>query len=337
MTLLTITTASGMLGVQDMGRPGHLAQGLSRGGAMDRQALIEAAALLDAAAPLAAIEMAGAGGVFGVSAPTRIALTGAAMEASLDSAPLQWHAAHLVLPGQSLKIGAVRQGVFGYLTPAGGLKTPEWLGSRAAHLSVGIGAALGAGASLPCGDDPDPQRPARVILPLPRFGGGELRVMDGPQTGLFDTDVLAAFFATEFTRSARGNRQGVALEALSRFSTAHAAGLASDVIGPGDLQMTGDGLPYVLMAECQTIGGYPRIGTVIPADLPRVAQTAAGMRLRFRRIDADDPDAGLPDEDAALRLAAGRCRDLIRDPRLIADLLSYQLIGGVVSGHEDGG
>lgn len=334
MTRLTIRRADGLLSVQDMGRPGHLAQGLSRGGAMDRLALIEAAALLGQSAPLAGIEMAGAGGLFTVSAPTRIALTGAPMMAALNDTPLRWNATHLILPGQNLRIGGAGSGSYGYLTPAGGLATPEWLGSRAAHLNIGIGALLQTGAALPCGDDPAPDAPARALDPAPRFNGGTVRVMDGPQTALFSDAVLAAFFATEFTRAPRGNRQGVQLDAEARFTSDHAAGLASDVIGPGDLQMTGDGVPFVLLAECQTIGGYPRIGQVIPADLPIIAQAAPGARLRFQRLTLEQVEALYRSDAALLREVAARCRNLIRDPHDIADLLAYQLVGGVTAGRE---
>lgn len=334
MTRLTILRADGILTVQDMGRPGHLGQGLSRGGAMDRQAVIEAAALLEADAPLAGIEMAAAGGTFQVDQPTRIALTGAPMNATLDGAPLRWHACHPIRPGQTLRIGAAQGGVYGYLTPAGGLATPEWLGSRAAHLSIGIGGQLRAGSVLDCTGDPDPERPARVIGAASRFGGGVVRVMDGPQTGLFDQDVLDAFYATEFLRGGRGNRQGVQLQAERRFTSGHAADLASDMIAPGDLQMTGDGVPYVLMAECQTIGGYPRIGQVIEADLPLVAQAAPGARLRFRRLTLDEADALYRDQNAMLREAAARCCNLVRDPSTMRDLLAYQLVGGVTAGDE---
>lgn len=332
MTALTIARADGMMTVQDMGRPGHLAQGLSCGGAMDRLALIEAAALLGAQAPLPSIEMAAAGGIFTFSTPTRIALTGAPMMAALDDAPLRWQATHLIPPGQSLRIGGAEAGVYGYLTPAGGVTTPEWLGSRAAHLAIGIGALLKAGETLPCGDDPAPERPARAIDAAPRFNGGDVRVMDGPQTALFEDEVLEAFFATTFTRSQRGNRQGVQMDSEARFTSAHAAGLASDTIGPGDLQMTGDGLPFVLMAECQTIGGYPRIGRVVPADLPLIAQAAPGAQLRFRRLPTDQADALYRNDHALLRDAASRRRNLIRDPATIRDLLSYQLISGVTAG-----
>ncbi|MCF3973368.1 biotin-dependent carboxyltransferase family protein [Paracoccus salsus] len=334
MTCLRIIRADGILTVQDMGRPGHLAQGLSRGGAMDRQALIEAAALLGSVRPLAAIEMAGAGGAFGVSEPTRVALTGAPMVATLDDAPLRWHASHRLQPGQTLRIGGAQAGVHGYLTPAGGIATPEWLGSRAAHLTIGIGEALEGGSALPCHPDPDPDRPDRVIDAAARFNGGTVRVMDGPQTGLFDEAMLDAFFGTDFTRGPRGNRQGVQLQADARFTSDQAAGLASDVIGPGDVQMTGDGVPYVLMAECQTIGGYPRIGQVIPADLPVIAQAVPGAVLRFQRLTAVQADALYRSDAVALREAAGRCRNLVRDPATIPDLLSYQLVGGVTAGRE---
>lgn len=334
MTTLRLDRADGILTVQDMGRNGFLGQGLSRGGAMDRLAVIEAAALLDQPTPVAGIEMAGAGGLFSVTQPMRVALTGAPMLATLDDAPLRWQACHLIQPGQKLRIGAVQSGVYGYLTPAGGIDTPPVLGSRAAHLAIGLGAPLTSGDALPCVPDPAPDAPPRVIEVAGRFNGGTLRVADGPQTGLFGDDVLRAFFKTGFTRAARGNRQGIQLDAGGRFTSDHAAGLASDMIGPGDLQMTGDGLPFVLMAECQTMGGYPRIGQIIPADLPRMAQAAPGVALRFQRLTQDQAEAQWRSDSDLLHEAAGRCRNLIRDPSTIADLLSYQLIGGVTAGRE---
>ncbi|MBP0481696.1 biotin-dependent carboxyltransferase family protein [Sagittula salina] len=334
MTALQITRADGILTVQDMGRPGHLAQGLSRGGAMDRRALLEGAALLNTKSPLAAIEMAGAGGEFSVTAPTRIALTGAPMAATLDDAPLRWNASHLVTPGQRLRIGGAQSGTYSYLTPAGGIATEPWLGSRAAHLSIGIGGALRAGDTLPVGDDPEPDRPSHGLPPEPRFDGGTIRVIDGPHTVLFSDAVLDAFYATAFRRGPRGNRQGLQLVAEARFGTEHAKGLASDMIGPGDVQMTGDGVPYVLMAECQTVGGYPRIGTVIPADLPRVAQAAPGAVLRPRRVTLDEALATARSEADELRDLSGRCTPLVRDPAAIRDLLSYQLVSGMVRGDE---
>lgn len=331
---LKIIRADGIVTVQDMGRPGHLAQGLSRGGAMDRRALLEAAALLGHRAPLAGLEMAGTGGMFAVTQPLRIALTGAPMRAALDDAPLRWNTSHLIAPGQHLRVGSAQSGTYGYLVPAGGIATPEWTGSRSAHLSIGVGALCAQGTELTLGEDPDPDRPARTLPPDARFEGGTIRVMDGPQTALFDDAVIAEFYATPFARGARGNRQGVQLEADAQFTSSHAAGLASDLIGPGDVQMTGDGVPYVLMAECQTVGGYPRIGRVLPTDLPRIAQAAPGVALRFERASVETARALHRSEARQLQDIAVHCKLLIRDPAAIPDLLSYQLIGGVTRGDE---
>ena len=143
MGSLTILRAGPALSVQDLGRPGHLSEGLSPGGAMDRLALLEAAALLDLPDVVPAIEMASTGGRFSVDAPMRIALTGAPMKAAVDGAPAPWAATVLLLPGQVLEIGGATAGTYGYLTPAGGIRSPDWLGSRSAHLVIGVG-GLGA-------------------------------------------------------------------------------------------------------------------------------------------------------------------------------------------------
>ena len=119
----------------------------------------------------------------------------------------------------------------------------------------------------------------------------------------------------------------------------HAPGglnVLSEVIVPGDIQITGDGAPFVLIAECQTTGGYPRIATVIPADLPRLAQAAAGAELRFRFMSVDDA-LTLHRQEHARRTALGRhVQPLVRDPTKISNLADFQLISGVTSGKMEG-
>ena len=321
--------------VQDMGRPGQLSVGLSRGGAADTMALIEAAALLDLKAPVAGIEMAGMGLDLSVTAPMRVALTGAVMQASLNGSPVGWNRSLSLAPGDQLRIGAVRSGLYGYVVPAGGVATPPVIGARATHLAAGLGQALAAGDHLPVGEDAAPGLPPMALRPEERFAGGEIRVMPGPQTGLFDAETQARFHATAFTRSQVGNRQGVRLDHEGAAFASDTKGIASDLIRPGDIQMTGDGTPYILLAECQTMGGYPRIGTVIPADLPRVAQAAPGQVLRPRGISVEEADVLWRSDVDLLRAARARVAPLRRDPHDIPDLLSYQLIGGVIRGDED--
>lgn len=91
--------------------------------------------------------------------------------------------------------------------------------------------------------------------------------------------------------------------------------------------MTGDGTPYVLLADCQTMGGYPRIGTVLPTDLPRVAQVRAGEELRFRFVAVDVAEADWKSDDELLASLKRARIPQSRNPRDVADLLTYDLIG----------
>lgn len=335
MPMLTIKTAGPGLTVQDLGRPGWTAQGLSTGGAADRLALVEAAALLGAPADQAVIEMMGMGASFTVDEGTRFALTGAVMDAKIDGAPVAHNRSGFLPAGATLTIGAAKQGVFGYLAFAGGVTTPPVMGSRATHLTAGIGARLQAGDQLPLGPDNDRPRPPQKLSASGRFGGGTIRIMAGPQTDLFDQSTRDTFVATAFRRSARGNRQGVRLEnAGDGFACKGGLNLVSDIIVPGDIQIAGEGVPYILLAECQTIGGYPRIGTVLPADLPKIAQAAAGSPLRFVFVTMEDADSTARPIAKQLRDLSRQCQPVVRDPHDIADLLGYQLISGATRGDD---
>ena len=333
---LKIRNAGPALTVQDMGRSGYLAYGLTRGGAADTLALFEGAALLGQDPGLAAIEMVGAGGVFEPTADTVIALTGATMTADIDGSSLTWNASHSLPAGSTLKIGGAAQGTYGYLSVAGGFEVPRIMGARSAHLKSGVGHLLKAGVELPLGTAPGSVQPGNFLTPEPRFSGGEIRLVASMQTEHFSDETLKRFTETAFSRDARGNRQGVRL--ASEGDGFHAEGglsIVSEVITEGDIQITGDGAPYVLLCECQTTGGYPRIGTVIPSDLPRVAQAPPGASLRFRFVALEEARAIELKARAAIKVLPQRVAPLVRDPKDIADLLSYQLVSGVVSARCD--
>lgn len=321
--------------VQDMGRPGYLAQGLSRGGALDTLAMAEGAALLGAVG--AALEMPGSGGVFEVTQDTRIALTGAPMAAHIDGARIAWNASHLLPAGARLRIGGARQGSYGYLHLGGGLDLPEQMGGRGTHLAAGLGQICVPGMYLPLGQDWD-ERVGLTLPEDPRFEGGSIRAVPSLQTPLFDPAQLARFQDTDFQRDPRGNRMGVRLRAGGAGFAARAGlSVLSEVIVPGDIQITGDGTPFVLLAECQTTGGYPRIGTVLPADLPRVVQARPGATLRIRMIALEEA-VEIERNEAARRAALpARLRPLLRDPREMGDLLSYNLVSGATVGTDPEG
>ncbi len=333
--LLKILRTGPGLTLQDRGRSGYLDVGLSRGGAVDRLALDEGAALLGQSPDCAVIEMAGMGGDFEASADMRIALTGAPMRATRDGAKLAWHASHLLQAGERLSIGPVQAGCYGYLHVGGGIDAPVCLGARAAHLSAGIGAALSAGDVLAIGKDKGTET-GLLLEPDNRFDGGVVRVVASFQTHLFAQAERDRFQSAPMRRDARANRMGVGLDPEGGgFHVEGGRNVVSEIIVPGDIQITGDGTPFVLMADCQTTGGYPRIATVLPCDLPKVAQAPVGAALRFQFVDLEKAVA-LERADAQRRAVLSRSRrPLIRDPHRMTDLLSYQLISGVVAGDED--
>ncbi|KUJ78432.1 biotin-dependent carboxyltransferase family protein [Ruegeria profundi] len=318
---------------QDQGRTGYLDRGLSRSGAADQLALHEGAALLGQSPDCAALEMAGMGGTFEATQPVCIALTGAPMQASIDGAAIAWNASHAMERGQKLKIGAAKQGTYGYLHVGGGIDAPLFLGSRSAHLTAKVGRALQAGDILPNG--PYSGGAGMKLKTEDRFAGGTLRVVASFQTALFDQETLDRFTQTLFHRGTRANRMGMQLESDGEgFAAKGQLNILSEVITPGDIQMTGTGNPFILLPECQTTGGYPRIASVLPCDLPRAAQTPAGGHIRFKFVTMDEAVALHQTYMTGLSRLRARVEPLVRDPHDIPDLLSYQLISGMISATE---
>ena len=332
---LIVHSAGPSVTVQDLGRPGLMASGVARGGAADWIGFVEGAALLGQGLECAALELAGMGGTFEPTEDIRIALTGAPMRADCDGEALAWNASHKIPEGAKLRIAQATRGIYGYLSVGGGVDTPVMLGSRATHLLSRLGAPIKAGDRLALGPDAHPDRFGEGIIPEDRLSGGLVRVLPSVQTDRFGPDTMARFQSTDFTRTPRGNRQAAELGfAGDPFGSADSLSILSEPILAGNIQMTGPGYPYVLLPECQTTGGYPRIGTVIPDDLPRVAQAGPGIKLQFAFVAHDQAVAA--HKPAAQRLAAlsAARQPLVRDPHRIRDLLSYQLISGVTAGED---
>ncbi len=321
--------------IQDLGRRGVTGMGLSQGGAADKVALYEAAALLGVSAVLPAFELMGSHVTLRFEADVVIALTGASMSVAVGDRRLAMHASHSILAGEVVTIRVVDQGRYGYVTPSCPIQSDALFSSQSAHMSAGIGQWVQAGDQIGLRDAMCPQDHQRTLDPIDRFNGGVVRYIAGPQTSLFDPVTIERFHQTEFSVTRTANRQGVKLDFLGDpFECSAAKGIASNFIVTGDIQMTGEGQPYVLLSECQTIGGYPRIGTVISQDIAICAQAPVGSKLRFVPIPVEEADSLPPLGVEFLNSLRSRVRALIRDPHQIPDLLSYQLISGVTSGND---
>ena len=323
--------------VQDLGRPGLLRAGITAGGALDPRALHVGAALLGQEPGLAALEMTLGGGRFrAVGRPVRVALTGARCPATVDGRPVDWLCAFSLRAGEELAVGRPADGVYAYLHLGGGIAVPKVLHARATHLRAGFGGlegrAVRAGDRLPAGaaargDAEDTCLEGEAEPPL-----ATVRVLWGVHAEEFDAADRARFVETTFRVSSKRDRMGVRLDGADPFRPSRGLTLISDAVVLGDVQVPGDGAPVVLLADRQPTGGYPRLATVISADLAAFAQLPTGAMLRFHPVAPEaavealraqrDRLAGLPER--VRRRAA-------RDP-----LLTVNLIDGVHDGDSEG-
>ena len=286
--LLTILRAGPLMSVQDDGRYGFRARGVSTSGAMDRDAHAIANALVGNDADAAAIEFALTGGAFTADRNTLIAVTGGSCQVEIAGRRISTWESHLLKSGETLTVGALRGAVWGYIAISGGIAIPKMLGSRSTHLRTAVGGlngkALSAGDILPLGDS-EKRAPRTLGTPYLR-GHGPISIMPGPQDDYFDEDAWKTFLRQPYRTTTARDRMAMVLDGpvLQAFK---GHDIVSDATVVGSIQVPGSGKPIVLTADGQTTGGYPKIATVASFDLARLAQLPAGQQFLFRAISAD--------------------------------------------------
>ena len=329
--------------VQDRGRPGHRHHGLPLSGWLDAPLAQAANALLGNDLNAAVLELRGVGTVLRVKrGPVRVALAGrtGAQRVREDGVRAQlpaWQTATLH-EGETLQLGSADSGC-AYLAVAGGLALTPLFGSRASYWRAGLSGVLGRafqpGDGLPCGDaDANDPREWRCRSPW-EPDTGPIRVMPGPQDDHFTTGALASFFAQEWQATPAQDRMGLRLqgEALVHIRP-EAADIVSDGVTPGAIQVPANGQPIVLLADGQTVGGYPKIATVITADLPRLAHLRPGTRVRFAVVGAEQAHQALLAQRARWQQwLAGR--EAFLPPGSIDEAALYggNLISGMLATH----
>lgn len=300
--------------VQDGGRPGAADVGVPVGGACDGWSLAVANGLLGNPPTAAGLEMTLLGATFGVLADCVVGLAGADMEATLDGLPLDVGSSARLRPGQELAFSAVRpySGVRTYLALAGGVDVPVVLGSRSTCLVGGFG-GLG-GRALLAGDIIRARErrlpPARrwPVAATPRAAGGaRLRIVAGPDAEVGGWRAYEGLVGAEWTVGGRGDRQGVRLEGR-RLAAGAGDGWLSRGVTWGAIQLPPDGQPIMLLADRQTVGGYPVVGVVISADLPLAGQLGPGDQVRFEATDIRAAQSALRAQTADYATALANLR-----------------------------
>ena len=264
-----------------------------------------------------ALEMTLAGGSFAAEGdPVRIAVAGADMPLAIDGVAAARERSHTLAPGAVLRIGAAKSGARAYLAVGGGFAVAPVFGSVATHVRSGIGGlegrALRRGDWLPLAGAA-PSGPELGLAGDAPAVDPRIRVVRGRRTSISRRTRIAALVGGEYTVTAQSDRMGMRLAGPP---LAHAKGfnIVSDAIAPGSIQVPGGGQPIILLADRQTTGGYPKIATVISADLPALGQTRPGERVRFEAVTLDAAREarrgaqGLARRAARAHRSAGRAR-----------------------------
>ncbi len=270
--------------VQDGGRDGWRRHGVAGSGAFDRAALAAANAAVGNGADAPGLECAHGGPELRFHAPTRFGWAGGDAELLLERADLgTWRVPPrttvLARPGNVLRFG--RNAVRTWLAFAGGLVTSRVLGSAATDALGGFGRPLRAGDGLTTGTDIVAPRVIDVVAPSSTV---TLRFLWGPQDDAFTPEARARFTAQEFVASDAADRVGVRLDG-ARLTHAGPSEVDPEGLQPGMVQVPPDGRPIVMGPDAPATGGYPKIATVISADLGALAQVRPGSRLRLLPVE----------------------------------------------------
>ncbi|WP_321819748.1 MULTISPECIES: biotin-dependent carboxyltransferase family protein [unclassified Burkholderia] len=330
--MIEILSSSALATVQDRGREGYLRFGVGTSGAMDRVALAIGNLLLGNPDDAAAIEIP----MF----PFRVrfledlafAITGADCAARLDERPiLPWWTIE-AKRGEVLTIGIPASGTRCYLSLAGGVDVPRVLGSRSTQLRGEFGGfngrqlqkgdvlhAIGLDARAPLQSaanggfgavPPAYLLPTPAATPAAEGGDTVVRVLPAAEYECYEADSLDAFWREGWKVTPQSDRYGYRL-AGPTLAARRPIEKRSHGIVPGVIQVPHSGQPIIQLRDAQPSGGYPKIGTVIEADLWRLAQARIGTRIRFARTTYEEAVAALDEVErylAKVRNLAGLFR-----------------------------
>ena len=309
---LKIVSPGPLTTVQDFGRLGHQAEGFPECGACDKYSLALANLLAgNGDAPhMAGLEYTLAGPTVQADDYTLVALAGGVSHPKVNGKDAPMFAPILLAPNDTLEVGMLESGLRGYLAVFGGLDILPVLGSRSTDLKCHIGGiegrALRAGDVLPvlrafhlpqelytCMQKTyKPLEPWALSTLTPRGYLGDtalplLRVVAGPQDGMFAESALRRFSHALYTVTPDSNRMAAKLSGTA-MEAKNGVDILSDGIVEGSVQISANGQPIVMLADHQSTGGYAKIGTVISCDIPAMAQVRPGQSVGFRFVTVEE-------------------------------------------------
>jgi biotin-dependent carboxylase-like uncharacterized protein len=302
--VIVVERSAPLLTVQDAGRVGFFAAGVTQSGPLDPLALAVGNALVGNGAQAAALEGCLGGAQFRCDEDGRVALTGADLVIMHNGVAARTYAPITVRAGDAITVERVTRGAVWYLAVEGGIDVPPVLGSRSTLLAAELGGIDGrpvkTGARLGVGARGE--RPAIGSVPdslHTSLDQAAIPLTAGPRADALLPGDWDVFYQTTFTVSQSVSRVGYRLE-CSPLPSRLPADLASEPACRGAMQLPPEGRPIVLMADHPTIGGYPIIGVVPAHAIGRLAQRAPGSNVQFVAMAVDEAIAAQREQRNAL-------------------------------------
>lgn len=308
----TILRAGFLTTIQDLGRIGFREFGVSVGGALDQHALRVANLLVGNEESAAGLEITLGGLRIRFDDEQIVAWCGGEFDLRVGSTTVPAGHAAVVRAGEELIFNPPRLGCRSWLAISGGIDVPTVLKSRSTDLRGSFGGlegrALRDGDWLPLGKPlalvraSAPQKISSWSAPVEWTGTAKaepvLRFIRGADWARFNSSSHLALTADSFTVSSDSDRMGARLNG-PELKRNEDVDLVSEAVAPGTMQVPRSGQPIILLGDCQTIGGYPKIAHVITVDLPTAAQLRGGDSVRFREISLADAHALLAERESA--------------------------------------
>jgi allophanate hydrolase len=329
--------------VQDLGRIGYQDIGVPVSGALDGLGLRLANALVGNPQETAALEILASGPTLEVAAETaRLALVGTGASLSVRGETPRVVAAGqsvTVRQGDIVQIALGRQSGCCYLAVEGGIAVPRILDSASTYVRAALGGLNGRALqpddvvplAKPCASGrTELCAPSRPRAPADQ----PIRVVLGPQQKYFRKEAFATLLDAEFRVSKDTDRMGMRLDGPV---LQHRRGwdIVSDAIATGSIQVPGSGQPIVLLADHQTTGGYPKIATVISADLPALGKRRPGDPLRFASVGLGEAEEICREAERDFAKLVAALEPAPHGQRIdVGSLYDQNLISGVTMGFE---
>lgn len=312
--MIEILTSHAFNTVQDRGRFGARRLGVSTSGVMDPLALAAGNLMLGNDEGAAGIEVQTFPFRLRFAAATRFAVTGADCEARLAGRPLPPWWCCQAKAGDVLALGMPKRGARAYVTVPGGIAVPSVLGSHSTHLRAGFGGhegraiMVGDRLEIGSGDEAVVQRadfglmPPEIALPGDRLDPVEpvriaVRVLTAGEYDFFPAEMQRLFWDTAWKISLQSDRTGYRLTG-ARLLLPSPVEMRSHGVVSGVVQVPPAGEPIIQMSDANTAGGYPKMATVIEADLWRLGQAGPGARVQFVAVSYREAVAAMTPVEA---------------------------------------